>query len=95
MCCGSCGGGDPRGRWLGIAGWSGLTPSLLLLVWANAEAWPLYLPGRAFPGFPHGLELIIVPLFFVPVAMVFGTVAGGVVGRARQGDDDEADVAPG
>jgi len=60
---------DEEGRWLNIAAWFGLTPSIVLLVWANAEVWPSFLPGRPFPGFPHGIELIIVPLFFVPAAM--------------------------
>ncbi len=70
-------------RWVGAVGWAGVIPSLLLLVWANLEVWPLYLPGRAFPGFPHGLELVIVPLFFVPVAMVVGGLVGAVVARSR------------
>jgi hypothetical protein len=73
---------DPQGRWLPLASWFGLAPSLALLLWANLEVWPLHLPGRTFPGFPHGLELVIVPLFFVPVALVGGTVLGALVARA-------------
>ena len=75
---------DPKGRWLGIAAWAGLVPSLALLVWANVEVWPLFLPGRTFPGFPHGIELIIVPLFFVPAAMVTGVVFGALMGRLKR-----------
>ena len=75
---------DPDGRWLSIAAWAGLAPSLALLVWANVEVWPLFLPGRTFPGFPHGIELIIVPLFFVPVAMVAGLLVGALVGRLKR-----------
>ena len=74
---------DPDDRWVGVAGWAGLIPSLLLLVWANVEVWPLHLPGRTFPGFPHGLELVIVPLFFVPAAMVVFGAVGGLVARSR------------
>lgn len=75
---------DPDDQWVGAAGWAGLIPSLLLLVWANAEVWPLHLPGRTFPGFPHGLELVIVPLFFVPVALVVCGAVGAVVARSRR-----------
>lgn len=75
---------DPDGRWVDAVGWAGMIPSLLLLVWANLEVWPLHLPGRTFPGFPHGLELVIVPLFFVPAAMVVGGAVGAVVARSRR-----------
>lgn len=75
---------DPEGRWLGIAGWIALTPSLALLVWANLEVWPFFLPGRTFPGFPHGIELVIVPLFFVPATLVVGTIVGALVGRWKR-----------
>lgn len=77
---------DPGGRWLPRAAWMGLVPALLLLLWANATVWPLYLPGRAFPGWPHGIELVIVPLFFVPVALLVGLAVGAIVGR-RAPDD--------
>ncbi|MEK9509582.1 hypothetical protein WI460_15395 [Gemmatimonadota bacterium Y43] len=74
---------DPLGAWLPRAAWMGLVPALLLLTWANATVWPLYLPGRAFPGFPHGLELVIVPLFFMPVALLGGLAVGRIAaGRA-------------
>ncbi len=75
---------DPEGRWLGAAGWWGLVPALLILAWANWEVWPLHMPGRAFPGWPHGLELVIGPIFFVPVALVLGAVAGSLVARSRR-----------
>lgn len=66
------------------AGWGGFGAILLVLVWVNLMAWPLYLPGRSFPGFPHGLELVIGPIFFAPVAMVVGAGIGWVVaGRGR------------
>lgn len=73
---------DPEGRWLGAVGWWGLVPALLVLVWVNVEVWPLYMPGRSFPGWPHGLELVIGPIFFAPVALVVGGVAGAIVARS-------------
>lgn len=76
---------DPEGRWLPRAAWMGLLPALLLLLWANATVWPLHLPGRPFPGFPHGLELVIVPLFFMPVALLAGLAVGAMVGRRGPG----------
>lgn len=76
---------DPENRWIGQAAWYGLVPGLLLLVWANVTVWPLYLPGRAFPGFPHGMELVIVPLFFMPVALVVGLVVGSIAARRGGG----------
>lgn len=81
---------DPHGRWLPRAAWMGLVPALLLLVWANATVWPLHLPGRPFPGFPHGLELVIVPLFFMPVALLGGLAVGRIAaGRAAPAESRE------
>ena len=77
-------------RWRGAQGslalaFGGGVPILLALTWAHASVWPLFLPGRTFPGWPHGLELVIAPLFFAPVAMTFGLVAVGAWRRRRQG----------
>jgi len=47
---------------------------VLMLVWANASFWPVFLPGTAYPGWPHGLEMVIVPVFFAPIAMLFGAL---------------------
>lgn len=55
---------------------SGATPILLVLIWANFEFWPDFLPGRIYPGFPHGLELAIGPVIFAPVAMIVGLLMG-------------------
>ena len=74
---------DPEGRWLGLVGWSGLVPALVVLIWANAEVWPLHMPGRGFPGFPHGLELVIAPIIFVPIALILGGLAGAILSRGR------------
>jgi len=47
---------------------------VLTQLWANLEFWPNFLPGREYPGFPHGLEIVIGSLFFAPVAMLVGVV---------------------
>jgi uncharacterized membrane-anchored protein len=57
-------------------GWSGLVAILVVLVWINLQFWPLFLPERTYPGFPHGLGFIIGPVFFAPVLMAL--VMGGV-----------------
>ena len=51
---------------------AGLLPILVVLTWANLEFWPDFLPDRVYPGFPHGLELVLGPLFYAPVAMLIG-----------------------
>ncbi|HSG48385.1 MAG TPA: hypothetical protein VLA43_11270, partial [Longimicrobiales bacterium] len=61
------------------AAWGGLAAILLVLVWVNAQFWGLFLPDRVYPGFPHGLELVIGPLFFAPVALVVGAVFGALL----------------
>lgn len=72
----------PEGAWVGSASWGGLVAILGVLVWANLQFWPLFLPERVQPGFPHGMELVIGPIFFAPVAMLLGGLAGGLaVGR--------------
>lgn len=61
----------------------GGVPILLVLIWAHASVWPLFLPGRPFPGWPHGMELVIAPIFFAPVAMTLGLVTVGIWLRHR------------
>jgi len=83
--------------WIGHrAGWvwasdlnvavAALMPVLLVLAWANFEFWPTFLPDRVYPGFPHGLELVLGPLFYAPAAMLIGLVAGAMIlpERGRQ-----------
>lgn len=75
-------------RWRGIAGswqlaFAGSLAIIVLLLWANASFWPLYLPGRSYPGWPHGLEMVIVPLFFAPIGMLVA-VAIAVLLQGRQ-----------
>lgn len=57
-------------------GWGGLLAILTVLVWVNLQFWPLFFPGRTSPGFPHGLEFIIGPVFFAPVFMAL--TMGGI-----------------
>jgi uncharacterized membrane-anchored protein len=63
-------------------GWVGLLAILLVLVWVNLQFWPLFFPSRTSPGFPHGLEFIIGPIFFAPVLMA---LAMGSVWLALRG----------
>ena len=72
---------DPEGRRIAAAGWGGLGGILVVLAWVNLTVWPLYLPGRPFPGFPHGLELVIGPILFAPVAGVLGVGIGWLAGK--------------
>ena len=55
-------------------GLSGLASLAAVIVWCNAVAWTSFLPARSMPGWPHGLELVIGPLFFAPPAMHYGSV---------------------
>jgi len=73
----------PEAGWIQPAGWGGLGALLIVLAWANFEAWPLYLPGRSFPGFPAGIELVIGPVFFGPVAVLVGALFLGIVAGNR------------
>ncbi len=63
------GGEAARRRYLAAGG---LIPILLVLIWVNISFWSVYLPARTNPGFPHGLELVIGPGMFAPVAMLLG-----------------------
>lgn len=54
-----------------------------VMVWINLEFWPVFLPERQSPGFPHGLEFVIGPLYFAPVAMLVGVGISAVLDRSR------------
>ncbi|MEX1256729.1 MAG: hypothetical protein WEG36_03820 [Gemmatimonadota bacterium] len=73
----------PQAEWIQAAGWGGLGALLIVLAWANFEVWPLFLPGRSFPGFPHGIELVIGPLIFGPVAILVGAAFLGILAGIR------------
>ncbi len=60
----------------------GLAGIAAVLIWVNLTFWPGYLPERAFRGFPHGLEFVIGPLFFAPLAMLVGMLAAWFATRA-------------
>lgn len=61
--------------------WGGLIPIVAVLVWVNLQFWPIYLPSRVYPGFPHGLEFLIGPGLFAPVGMALGVLISWVVLR--------------
>lgn len=65
---------------LAIGGAAGI---LAVLVWVNFEYWPTFLPNKIYAGFPHGLEFVIGPLIFAPIAMVVGMLIAAFVPRAR------------
>lgn len=54
---------------------------LLVMTWINFEFWPAFLPERVAPGFPHGLEFVIGPLYFAPVAMLVGVGLAAFLNR--------------
>ncbi len=62
---------------------TGLLPILAVLVWVNRDFWPLFLPSRTYPGFPHGLGFVIGPLIFAPIGMLVGLLLGWWVARSR------------
>lgn len=64
----------------GVAALGGLA---LIQLWVNWSFWDIYLPQRVYPGFPHGLEFIIGPIFFSPLAMVLCLVGVALVARKR------------
>ncbi len=59
----------------------GLVAIVAVLVWANLEFWPEFLPSRVYPGFPHGLELVMGPVIVAPVGMALGMLAGRAFAR--------------
>lgn len=56
---------------------------IAVLVWSNHEFWRVFLPQRIYPGFPHGLELFIGPVFFAPVAILLAMLIAWVLQRSR------------
>ena len=76
-----CAGGSNRTRyWMA---WCGLIPVISVLTLVNIQFWPLFLPNMTYPGFPHGLELIIGPVIFAPISMLPGIGIGWWIGRKR------------
>lgn len=65
-------------------GWGGLIPIMAVIFWVNFQFWPLFLPARTYPGFPHGMEFIIGPGFFAPVGMLLGMLLGWWLARDRR-----------
>lgn len=59
----------------------GAVPIVAVTAWVNLQFWPVFLPERTPPGFPHGLEFVIGPLFFAPVAMLLGVGVAALLNR--------------
>ena len=76
-----------RLRWHRLTGTqaaaAGVLPVLLVLAWANIEFWPVFLPERVYPGFPHGLELVLGPGFYAPIALCLGLMTHAALWRSR------------
>lgn len=62
---------------------AGLLAAALVQLWVNWDFWDLFLPHRQYPGFPHGLEFIIGPLFFSPVAIAAAVLIAALQTRRR------------
>lgn len=54
---------------------------LAIVVAANLEFWPTYLPSLTYAGWPHGIELMLGPFVAAPIAMVLGMVIGHRLAR--------------
>lgn len=68
-------------RLFAIAGVVAIVP---VIIWANCEFWFRFLPERTFLGFPHGLEFVIGPLVFAPIAMLVAILIAGILPAAKQ-----------
>ncbi len=62
----------------------GVMAILAILIWSNFEFWPTFLPHRTYAGFPHGLEFVVGPLIFAPIAMIFGMVVAAFLPERQQ-----------
>lgn len=62
---------------------TGLLPILAVVAWVHWDFWPLFLPERTYPGFPHGLGFVIGPVFFAPVGLAIGLLIGWLATRSR------------
>jgi len=65
----------------GSLGAAGLGAMTLVLIWANVSFWSAFLPERDAPGWPHGIELVIGPLFFAPPAVLLAMLVVWLVRR--------------
>lgn len=61
--------------------WTGLATIAAVLIWVNLQFWPLFLPDRVYPGFPHGLEFIIGPFLFAPGLMLVTLASTWMINR--------------
>lgn len=61
--------------------WGGVLPILAVTIAVNLEFWPIFLPARVYPGFPHGLEFLLGPAFAAPAAMLVGMLMARMLVR--------------
>jgi len=59
----------------------GAVAVLILAVFVNFQYWPTFLPSQNYPGWPHGIEFVVGPLFGGPIAVLVGMVVGLVAAR--------------
>lgn len=70
-------------RLRGLLSLTGASTIFVCMFAVNLMYWPNFLPGKSYPGFPHGLELVIVPIFFAPVAMFVTVFIAWLIKRAK------------
>lgn len=75
---------DRTGERRRVVGWVGVFLIGAVIAWANFQFWPKFLPEREFMMWPHGLELVLGPMFFAPVVALVGCLVTwfGTRGRA-------------
>lgn len=64
-----------------LLGAAALVALALVLIWSNVSFWLTFLPEQRTPGWPHGLELVVGPLVFAPLAMLTAMLLAWAVGR--------------
>lgn len=65
----------------GRMAWAGCIAILIITVWVNLQFWPRFFPAQQPLGFPHGIELVIGPLFFAPFAALSATAGTWILDR--------------
>lgn len=65
----------------GAVAFGGSVGILLVTIFVNLQFWPRFLPSLTFPGWPHGIEFLLGPLFASPIAMLVGMLFGSLAMR--------------
>lgn len=74
---------DRSGERRRVVGWVGVSLIGAVIAWSNFQFWPRFLPSRESLMWPHGLELVIGPLFFAPVVALVGCLLTWFLTRGR------------